>query len=288
MECLITLLPFPPYYLYNMVATSNKKQDKELLNQLQTILLKDDRAAIERLQATIDDPVLLSEKVSPIIEDRMAFFKEQFPIEFRASVDKLIERKLKASQAEILDVIYPVMGKMIKKYIQHQFELLRESINQQIEDQKKRIFPNRRSKTTTAITLADQLLSQIDISTIHEIYVIQKHSGILLGSYSGSDVIDRDALAGMLTAIKSFVEDAFKQDQQELEIIRYQNYQIFVYNLYTYYIAVAVEGSLSSERAGQLEDALMNIGERMNPLIKKVDESTSFEVRKLLTEYFQA
>lgn len=265
----------------------DSNRNKEALEQLKAILLKEDRSELEKIRDRLDSSEELSKRVSPIIEERLEYFKAEFPNEFRVVIQGFIDERIENSQEEILNTIYPVMGKMIKKYIQHQFELLRESINQQIEEQKKRIFPNRKSKNDTAITPADQLLSQIDTSIIHEIYVIQKHSGILLGSYSGSDVIDRDALAGMLTAIKSFVEDAFMQDQQELEIIRYQNYQIFVYNLYTYYIAVAVEGSLSSERAGQLEDVLMNIGEKMNPLIKKVDESTSFEVRKLLTEYFQ-
>jgi len=57
------LYTFTPLYLSNMVATSHKKRDKELLNQLQSILLKEDRVAIERLKETIDDPILLSEKI---------------------------------------------------------------------------------------------------------------------------------------------------------------------------------------------------------------------------------
>ncbi|MEM8525101.1 MAG: hypothetical protein AAGG68_10675 [Bacteroidota bacterium] len=262
--------------------------NKEALQKLRAILLEEDRSELEGIRNRLDSSEEFSNRVSPIIEERLAFFKKEFPNEFKTVIQGFVDERIESSQEEILNVIYPVMGKMIKKYIQHQFELLRESINQQIEDQKRRIFPSRKSKlkNQTGITPADRLLSKIDTSIIHEIYVIKKHSGILLGSYSGSDVIDRDALAGMLTAIKSFVEDAFRQDTQELEIIRYQNYQIFVYNLYTYYIAVAVEGSLSSERAGQLEEALMNIGEKINPIIKRVDESTSFEVRKLLTEYF--
>jgi len=267
----------------------DSRANREALEQLRAILLKEDRSELDKIRDRLDSSEEFSNRVSPIIEERLAFFKAEFPDEFRVVIQGFIDERIENSQEEILNVIYPVMGKMIKKYVQHQFELLRESINQQIEAQKRRIFPSRKFKTKSGntITLADQLLSKIDTSIIHEIYVIQKYSGLLLGSYSGSDVIDRDALAGMLTAIKSFVEDAFKQDTQELEIIRYQNYQIFVYNLYTYYIAVAVEGSLSSERSGQLEEVLMDIGVKMNPLIKKVDESTSFEVRKLLTEHFQ-
>ncbi|MEL6718839.1 MAG: hypothetical protein AAFO82_02245 [Bacteroidota bacterium] len=265
----------------------NSSTNKEALEQLRAILLKEDRSKLEVIRDRLDSAEEFSKRVSPIIEERLEFFKAEFPNEFRIVIQGFIDERIESSQEEILNVIYPVMGKMIKKYIQHQFELLRESINNQIELQKKRIIPNWMSKKNTSITPADRILSNIDTSIIHEIYVIQKYSGILLGSYSGSDVIDRDALAGMLTAIKSFVEDAFKQGSQELEIIRYQNYQIFVYNLYTYYIAVAAEGSLSAKQVGQLEEGIMNVGEKINPLIKKIDESTSYKLRKLLTDHFQ-
>ncbi|MEM9849724.1 MAG: hypothetical protein AAF847_17675, partial [Bacteroidota bacterium] len=122
------------------------QQREAAMDQLRSIILREDRFELERLRATLDDQEKLSQKISPILEERIAFLKQEFPTEFKAIVDDLIEEKLKASQQEILDVIYPVMGKMIKKYIQHQFELLRESINEQIERSKMFIFPWTRKK----------------------------------------------------------------------------------------------------------------------------------------------
>lgn len=259
-----------------MVATSHTKQDKELLNQLQSILLKDDRATIERLQETIDDPALLSEKVSPIIEERMNFFKENFPKEFQATVDKMIERKLKASQEEILDIIYPVMGKMIKKYVNHQIQMVKDGIDESIKNTfSGQGFLWRIKNSLFGIKASDQIIHDLRDYQIEEIYVIQRNSGLLFGSASTENTIDQDVIAGMLTAIKSFVEDAFKREREDLEMIQYGTYKILLQNFYSYYIAIAISGTMSSSEREDLANELLNFAtENLKSLPAEPDGET--------------
>ena len=61
------------------------------------------------------------------------------------------------------------------------------------------------------------------------------------------DNIDKDMIAGMLTAIKSFVEDAFAKEEQSLELIQYEFYNIYIQNLASYYIATVISGSFNSD-----------------------------------------
>lgn len=51
-----------------------------------------------------------------------------------------------------------------------------------------------------------------------------KESGLLIGSYSRGNIADKDMISGMLTAIKSFVEDAFSKEGQDLEDIKFENF----------------------------------------------------------------
>lgn len=271
-----------------MTATSNKIQDKELLNQLQNILLKEDRVAIERLQEAIDDPVLLSEKIQPIIEERLLFFKEAFPKEFKVTVDKMIEVKLKASQEEILDVIYPVMGKMIKKYVNHQIQMVKDSIDDSI---KKTFFSQgvlwRIKNSLFGIKMSDQAIHDLKDYRIEEIYVIQRNSGLLFGSASTENTIDQDVIAGMLTAIKSFVEDAFKREREDLEMIQYGTYKILLQNFYSYYIAIAISGSMSSTEREDLASELLTFAEeRLNTLPQEPDNQIFKTVSDALLEAF--
>ena len=98
--------------------------ETQLMSQLREILLKEDRSALMEVQRILDERDLLENRINPIIEDHLTYLKQNFPQEFKQVVNKQIEQKLKDSQQEIIDVIYPVLGKMITKYINLQFQLL--------------------------------------------------------------------------------------------------------------------------------------------------------------------
>ena len=57
---------------------------------------------------------------------------------------------------------------------------------------------------------AETVLAALDKPILEEIFIIQRDSGLMLGNASMSPTVNREAVAGMLTAIKSFVEDAFE------------------------------------------------------------------------------
>jgi len=232
-----------------MATISQKKPDKELLNQLQSILLKEDRVTIERLQETIDDPVLLSEKVSPIIEERMIFFKENFPKEFQVTVDKMIEKKLKASQEEILDLIYPVMGQMIKKYVNHQIQMVKDTIDDSIKNTfSGQGFLWRLKNSLFGMKVSDQVIHDLKNFHIEEIYLIQRNS---------------------------------------VEMIEYGTYKILLQNFYSYYIAIAISGTMSSSEREDLGNELLNFAtENLKTLPAEPDGETFKVISTALNKSF--
>ena len=96
---------------------------------------------------------------------------------------------------------------------------------------------------------------------IEEVYLVQKDSGLLIGNASKENTVDKDVLAAMLTAIKAFVEDAFKREQEDLESIQYGTYKIIIQSFYSYYIALAVKGTLSSAQRDQLGNKILDFAD---------------------------
>ena len=128
--------------------------------------------------------------------------------------------KLRESRDELLDVLYPVLGKMIKKYISQQFQEIKDTIDKQLRNTfSSKNVVGRFKSMVFGVQKSDLMLSQIDKPRVEEIFVIQHNSGILLGSASMNKTIDQDVIAGMFTAIKAFVEDAFQREREELELI---------------------------------------------------------------------
>ena len=244
-----------------MHKSDNTDNELQLMSQLREILLKEDRTALMELEQTLKDPELLSVHVNPIIEEHLAFLRKNFPKEYTADVNRLIEKKLKDSQQEILDVVYPVLGKMITKFIQLQFQELKESIDERINSifSKQGVFKRFRNKIF-GIKESDSILATLNAPVLEEIFIIQRDSGLMLGNASLSPALNRDAVAGMLTAIKSFVEEAFvEQGKEDLEMIQYGTYRILLQNFPSYYFAMALSGSISTKEAEIFRNKLLKV-----------------------------
>jgi hypothetical protein len=228
--------------------SDNSNNELLLMSQLREILLKEDRSALMEVQQILKDPELLSVHINPIIEEHLAFLRQNFPQEYAKDVNRLVEQKLKDSQREIVEVLFPVLGKMITKYINLQFQLLKEDIDERINivKEKANLIKRIRQKIY-GVKGSDIILSSMDRPILEEVFIIQRETGLMLGNASLSPFVNRDAVAGMLTAIKSFVEDAFEQDKQDLEMIQYGTYRILLQNFPTYYFAMALSGSISTK-----------------------------------------
>lgn len=266
----------------------NKNETLEL-SLLREILLKEDREDIADIWDHLDNSEKLAEKINPIVEIHLENLKRKFPKEYKKQVEVLIERKLKSSQDELLNLIYPVMGKMIKKYISHQFELLKEQVDQKVEQTfSLKNWINRFKARASGVDERDIMLRELDKVSIEEVYIIERDSGILMGHYSKSETIDRDLVAGMLTAIKSFVENAFSKKRQDLDMIEYGTYKIFIQSFHLYYIPIILNGSISTSEKQALSAQLLDFAEKEMATVVPA-EHTQEDFKRLssrLTAYF--
>ena len=253
------------------------QDDTILMAQLKEILLREDRSALEELQRTLNEKQLLAEKINHIVEDHLTFLRQNFPKEYAKIVNRMVEQKLKTSQTEILDVIYPVMGKMINKYITYQFQEMKDSINARIDAffSKQGVLWWIRNRIF-GLDNAEMLLSSLDEPVIEEIFVIQRDSGLLYGSAALYPSVNRDVVAGMLTAIKSFVEDAFERDNEDLEMIQYGTYKIIIENMPSHFFAVAISGSMSNAEGAVLRNQIIDFIQE-NELLRSPDFNSEIQ-----------
>jgi hypothetical protein len=227
--------------------------------ELRTILLQQERAQIAELREVLDNKALLSARVSPIFEDRINAIKANFSQEFGKMVDNSVAAKLESSREELLNIIYPVLGRMIRKFVAQQIAELKDAMDAQTQS----LFSFKHWKIRfksifLGVKKSDLALSTLQTAQIEEIYTIQMDSGLLLGSYSHGGTVDQDMIAGMLTAIKAFAEDAFGTNKDDLEQIEYGSYKILMQRSQHYYMAIVVAGALSVYEREKLTDEALN------------------------------
>jgi uncharacterized protein YuzB (UPF0349 family) len=231
-------------------------QEEQALQQLRDILLQSDRQKVTTLEETLDTPERLEEKMRPIMDKQMLYLRENFIQEFGGTVGNIVESKLEQSKEQLLDVIYPVLGQMITKFIRLQFQALKDKIDSQLKYafSTKGLFRLFKARLL-GVDSSEMILQGSDKPTIHQIFVVTQHSGLLVGEYAPTATIDQDMIVGMLTAIKAFAKDALAQDDN-LDTINYDNYSIEIQNFHQYYVAIITGGSLSVEENEQLSNEI--------------------------------
>ena len=263
----------------------------ERLSVLKDILLTDEREYAQKVEEKlkivediINKQKHLSERVNPIIEERLNDFVTEIPKTLGPVITETLKAEIKNSQDAVVEALFPIIGKMIKKYIQQEMKLLSEQINTKMNsafsiEGIKRKFKSKR----TGVSEADLILQELAQPTIEQIIVIEKGSGIIISEYSKRQSIDEDTVAGMLTAIKSFAEDAFEKNNQELQYIEYDSFHIHLQNFSAYYIAVIISGPFNVIFKSKLEDKLLDFAQNH---INKEDLENKAVFSKKLKKYF--
>ena len=238
-------------------ADNNKDNRFELLRDL---LLAEDREKFDSLSQEIIIREKLSKSVNPLIDEKILDLRENFPEYFGNTITETIKIQIRDSQDEVVEALYPIMGKMVKKFIVAEITKLSDSINKTIKEKfsfkeiLKRYFKGKRNDSGI-------VLEEVFEFVVEEVFIIEKDSGILSGSYSRGSIADKDMISGMLTAIKSFAEDAFSKEGQDLESIKFETFQLSIRNYKTIYIAIATSGVLTEEIREVLSEDISNLSE---------------------------
>ena len=243
--------------------------EDEKLELLKEILLTEEREfekniakKLETLNVVINQKVKLSQKVDPIIDDKLIEFVKDIPETLGPTITQTLKEEIKNSQDAVVEALYPIMGKMIKKYIQNEMKMLSEKINSQVQSSfSVKAWKRKLKGMFSGVSEQDMILSEMLKPKIEQVFIIEKDSGLLSASYSKKETIDKDMISGMLTAIKSFVEDAFNAGNQDLESIEYETYNIHVQNFHFYYIAVIISGAYNNTYKNMLENRLLDFSE---------------------------
>ena len=239
---------------------------KDRLEILKDILFADDREVAEKIESrllllekTINEQENLSSKVDPIIIDQLDKFAEEIPIKLGPIITETLREEIGKNKDNVVDALYPIIGKMIKKYVAQEIRILSEKVNKQLSSKQ---FKLRFRSWFGGVKNSELALSELASTEIKQVFLIEKSSGILKASYTKTKTIDEEMISGMLTAIKGFVEDAFGHKNQELELIEYEHYTIHLQSFVTSYVAVVISGNYSIESKNKVQDLIFDFYHR--------------------------
>lgn len=229
-----------------------EQQAENRLEELRSLLLAQDRAShssvMERLaeleQAMVDDETF-AERLSPYMEDQVKYLQQEFPSLFGKFLGPAIKQQIQDERDVIIDALYPIIGKLIARYLKEEIQRISEKLDESLKDPFSLSNIKLRLKAMFSSVSYEELLFKEIAGTnkLEEVFIIQKNTGISMAHYSLNEVTRSQMVAGMLTGIKNFMEDAFQKGAQELDTLEYDKYQIKLFPYSRFYIATVIEGT---------------------------------------------
>lgn len=235
----------------------------EELEKQQALVLK-----IDQLSAELESERNKNRgRQDPFVEEVVDRVAEVMPERLGPSITETLKVQIRESRNEVVDALYPILGRMIKKYVKQEVQALSDKLDQQMEAMfsLENLWEYVRVKVL-GLKPSVLALRQMEEPEIQEIFVIEKDSGLLIGSYSRETTVDQDLIAGMLTAIKSFLEDSFSRKAEEVETIQYESYKIQLKNYPRFYVAVVLSGIFTLEFQQRVDDLIDKFVEQTTSL----------------------
>lgn len=228
--------------LQSLLLGNTRQQTEDLYHEVNDVKadIHEMRERLATLRNSLSDMIddlenieKFNAKVEPILSLKVVELKKNFNKFFGYEVKEAVKNEVHNSKDEFVEAFYPIMGKLIRRYMRYEIEAWFDKFTSRVENTFSWKYWRDR---ITGNSKMPQLITHIE-----EVFIIAHGSGLLIGSYSQNNTADMNMIAGMLTAVKGFMGEVFN-NKGDLNTIDYADYKIVIHDHFKYYFAIVVSG----------------------------------------------
>ena len=180
-----------------------------------------------------------------------------------------VRSELRNSQDEMVEALYPIMGRLVKAYVASAIKDLSDQINRRLEQNPVML---RVQSLTTGRSMSELALAGTQDFELKELYLIRRGSGELLAHWPESANNGREhVMSGVLAAVNEFANDAFAADQSSLRQIDLGGEQVYLRGSPLYLLAARCSGTAAQSIEQTLDDAFLAAIEQQQDISSDAD-----------------
>ncbi|MDP8965523.1 MAG: OmpA family protein [Cyanobacteriota bacterium] len=231
----------------------------------------------EMIQAkTQQDKEGMSSALAPILPSAVAQQVSNSPGDFARALGPemgtAIKEQISLERDAMVDALYPVIGSTISKYMAEAIK----SINEKVENTLSVEGISRKIRAKMqGVSEAELIFKESMPFTVQAIFLIHKGSGLIISEVQSleSHYLESEMVAGMLTAIRSFVNDCIAQsgDISEIDQIEYGTSKITLEVAGYCYLAAVTQGEQPRSFMQKMRSALGAIVHQHGKSIESFD-----------------
>ncbi|MEG4395720.1 OmpA family protein [Microcoleus sp. BROC3] len=215
-------------------------------------------------QQIVNSPADIAKAIAPeiglAIKEQIRLDQESIAQALAPEMGKAITAQIKLERDSMVDALYPVIGSTISRYMAEAIKTINEKVSNAIsvEGFKRKI----RSKVQR-VSEAELILQESVPFTVQAAFLIHKASGLIISEVQNSESyhLESEMVAGMLTAIRSFVNECIVEpgEASELNQIEYGDSKIILEVAGYCYMAVVIKGEPPHLFIKKLRQTVSNI-----------------------------
>ncbi len=179
---------------------------------------------------------------------------------FKKPISESLKQAIRAEPEEYAQILYPVMGPSIRRAITQAMTSMMVTINHTIESATSAEgLKLRMQAMRTGVPYAELALRKSLKFKVEHLYLIDRDSSICIADIAGEGVssLDSDAVSGMLSAIQSFVQDSFSQNEEDrLTDFKVGEYKVWLAHSPNAMLACVIFGNAPESLKHDLYDML--------------------------------
>ncbi|MEG4443933.1 OmpA family protein [Microcoleus sp. AT9_B5] len=215
-------------------------------------------------QQIVNSPADIAKAIAPeiglAIKEQIRLDQESIAQALAPEMGKAITAQIKLERDSMVDALYPVIGSTISRYMAEAIKTINEKVSNalSVEGVQRKI----RSKVQ-GVSEAELILKESVPFTVQAAFLIHKASGLIISEVQNSESyqLESEMVAGMLTAIRSFVNECIVQpgEVSELNQIEYGDSKIMLEVAGYCYMAVVIKGEPPQSFINKLRQTVSNI-----------------------------
>ena len=260
-----------------LLPNSNEALKQSLIPIIDEIIKQGSQQDRDRMSKAISDilpgaitqeiensPEEIAKAIAPeialAIKNQIELDQEAIAQTLGPEMGQAIKTQIEVERDAIVDALYPVIGNTISKYMVE----LAKSINDKVEKALSVEGINRKIKAKLqGISEAELILQESIDFSVEAVLLIHKSSGLIISQVKSIPHVlpEADLFAGMLTAIRDFVNDCVAVEGQvsELHEIEYDDAKIILEVAGYCYLAVIIKGEPSKVFIEKIRKTLSHI-----------------------------
>ena len=220
-------------------------------------------------QQIVNSPADIANAIAPeiglAIKEQIRLDQESIAQALAPEMGKAITAQIKLERDSMVDALYPVIGSTISRYMAEAIKTINEKVSNAISVEG---FKRKIRSQVQGVSEAELILKESVPFTVQAAFLIHKASGLIISEVQNAESyqLESEMVAGMLTAIRSFVNECIVQPGQasELNQIEYGDSKIMLEVAGYCYMAVVIKGepphSFINKMRQNVSNLILNYG----------------------------